>query len=114
MAQDPDRLLVGGSSHYAQRIQGRFSGDGRPPHPGRSAADRMCRLTIIKVKVSMRKRLLYGLGILVLVLSTALVVWLGHFHQRDFIPSNPAQTVMLWAVSTLIFILMVTVGWMLA
>src|SRR5882762_1019465 len=62
----------------------------------------------------MRKRLLYGLAIVLLVLSTILVVWQGSFHQRDFIPSNPAQTVILWSVSTLIFILMVTVGWILA
>jgi PAS domain S-box-containing protein len=54
------------------------------------------------------------LAIVLLVLSTAVVVWQGHFHQRDFIPSNPAQTLILWAVSTLIFVLMVTVGWILA
>jgi PAS domain S-box-containing protein len=62
----------------------------------------------------MRKRLLYGLAIVLLVASTVLVVWQGSFHQKDFIPSNPAQTLILWAVSTLIFILMVTVGWILA
>ena len=62
----------------------------------------------------MRKRLSYGLAIVLLVLSTMLVVWQGSFHQKDFIPSNPAQTLILWAVSTLIFILMVTVGWILA
>src|SRR5437016_4575292 len=62
----------------------------------------------------MRKRLLYGLAIVLLVLSTVLVVWQGSFHQRDFIPSNPGHTLILWAVSTLIFILMVTVGWILA
>jgi PAS domain S-box-containing protein len=62
----------------------------------------------------MRKRLSYGLAIVLLVLSTVLVVWQGSFHQKDFIPSNPAQTLILWAVSTLIFILMVTVGWILA
>jgi PAS domain S-box-containing protein len=62
----------------------------------------------------MRKRLLYGLAIVLLVVSTVLVVWQGSFHQRDFIPENPGQTLILWAVSTLIFILMVTVGWILA
>jgi two-component system nitrogen regulation sensor histidine kinase NtrY len=61
----------------------------------------------------MRKRLLYGLAILLLVACTMAVVWLGSFHQRDFMP-KPAQTLILWAVSTLIFILMVTVGWILA
>jgi PAS domain S-box-containing protein len=62
----------------------------------------------------MRKRLLYGLAIVLLVVSTVLVVWQGSFHQKDFIPSSPAQTLILWAVSTLIFILMITVGWILA
>jgi PAS domain S-box-containing protein len=62
----------------------------------------------------MRKRLLYGLAILLLVVSTVLVVWQGSFHQKDFIPSSPAQTLILLAVSTLIFILMLTVGWILA
>src|SRR5215471_7375107 len=62
----------------------------------------------------MRKRLFYGLAIVLLVVSTVLVVWQGSFHQRDFIPENPGQTLILWAVSTLIFILMVTVGWILA
>jgi two-component system nitrogen regulation sensor histidine kinase NtrY len=61
----------------------------------------------------MRKRLLYGLAIVLLVVSTALVVWQGSFHQKDFIP-GPTQTLILWAVSLLIFILMVTVGWILA
>ena len=61
----------------------------------------------------MRKRLLYGLAIVLLVVSTVLVVWQGSFHQKDFIP-GPAQTLILWAVSLLIFILMVTVGWILA
>src|SRR5215475_2718707 len=61
----------------------------------------------------MKKRLLYGFAILVLVISTILVVWQGSFHQRDFMP-QPAQTLILFAVSTLIFILMITVGWILA
>ena len=61
----------------------------------------------------MKKRVLYGFAILLLVLSTVLVVWQGSFHQRDFMP-QPAQTLILWAVSTLIFILMITVGWILA
>ncbi|HTS66358.1 MAG TPA: ATP-binding protein [Candidatus Acidoferrales bacterium] len=61
----------------------------------------------------MRKRLLYGIAILLLVASTMYVVWQGSFHQRDFMP-KPAQTLILWAVSTLIFVLMVTVGWILA
>jgi PAS domain S-box-containing protein len=62
----------------------------------------------------MRKRILYGLAVVLLVVSTVLVVWQGSFHQKEFFPSSPAQTLILWAVSTLIFILMVTVGWILA
>jgi PAS domain S-box-containing protein len=62
----------------------------------------------------MRKRLLYGLAIVLLVVSTVLVVWQGSFHQKDFLPSSPAQTLILWAVSLLIFILLITVGWILA
>src|SRR5262249_37377290 len=62
---------------------------------------------------TMRNRLLYGLAIVLLVVSTVIVVWQGSFHQKDFIPSSPAQTLILWAVSTLTFILMVPVGWVL-
>jgi PAS domain S-box-containing protein len=61
----------------------------------------------------MKKRVLYGFAILLLVISTVLVVWQGSFHQRDFMP-QPSQTLILFAVSTLIFILMITVGWILA
>src|SRR6266567_1538618 len=62
----------------------------------------------------MRKRLFYSFASVLLVISVALVVWQGSFRRRDFEPSNSSQTLILWAVSTLIFILMVTVGWMLA
>src|SRR5437763_1265150 len=62
----------------------------------------------------MRQRLLYGLAVVLLVLSTLFVVWQGSFHQSELIPQNPGQTLILWAVSTLIFVLMVTVGWILA
>jgi PAS domain S-box-containing protein len=59
----------------------------------------------------MRKRLLYGLAIVLLVLSTVLVVWQGSFHLR---PANPSHTFIFWAVFTQTFILMLTVGWNLA
>jgi nitrogen fixation/metabolism regulation signal transduction histidine kinase len=61
----------------------------------------------------MRKRLLYGFAIVLLVFSVVLVVWQGSFSLKDFPPSNPSQTLIFWAMSTLIFILMVTVGWIL-
>ena len=62
----------------------------------------------------MRKRLFYGSASVLLVISVVLVVWQGSFRLWNFGPSNPGQTFIFWAVSTLIFILMVTVGWILA
>src|SRR5215831_7143173 len=63
----------------------------------------------------MRKRLFYGSASILLVLSVILVVWQGSFRLYYFFsPSNLGQTFIYWAVSTLIFILMVTVGWILA
>src|ERR1051325_7861946 len=62
----------------------------------------------------MKKRALYGTAIVLLAISVALVVWLGSFNLGDYGPSNPQQTFLFWAVSILIFILMVTLGFMLA
>ena len=58
----------------------------------------------------MRKRLAYLFAPVLLVLS-ALVVWQGSFHT--FGPANPQQTLIFWFISSLIFILMVTLGWIL-
>jgi PAS domain S-box-containing protein len=62
----------------------------------------------------MRKRLFYWFASVLLVISVVLVVWQGSFRLWNFGPSNAGQTFIFWAVSTLIFILMVTVGWILA
>jgi two-component system nitrogen regulation sensor histidine kinase NtrY len=62
----------------------------------------------------MRKRLFYWSASVLLVISVVLVVWQGSFRLWNFGPSNASQTFIFWAVSTLIFILMVTVGWILA
>jgi PAS domain S-box-containing protein len=62
----------------------------------------------------MRKRLVYGLGTLLLAVLVALVVWQTSFSFGDFGPASPEQTYSFWAVSTLIFILTVTLGFMLA
>jgi PAS domain S-box-containing protein len=43
-----------------------------------------------------------------------LVVWQTSFHFGDFAPASPEQTLIYWALSTLIFILTVTLGFMLA
>jgi len=61
----------------------------------------------------MRKRLLYTAGILLLAISVTLVVWQGSFHFGELAPADPAQTFILWAVSTLVFLLMVTLAFIL-
>src|SRR5687768_1138804 len=61
----------------------------------------------------MRKRVIYGFGVVLLAILVALVVWQGSFDFGDFGPSSAEQTFTLWAVSTLIFILTVTLGFML-
>jgi two-component system nitrogen regulation sensor histidine kinase NtrY len=61
----------------------------------------------------MRKRLLHGLGVMLLVMLVALVVWQGSFSSGVYRPEDTAQTIILWAVSTLIFVLMITLGFML-
>ena len=61
----------------------------------------------------MRRRLLYGSAALLLVFSVLLVVWQGSFNPGRFGPSNPGQTLIFWAISSLIFVLMVILGWIL-
>ncbi len=61
----------------------------------------------------MKKRLLYGSAIVLLVLSVLLVVWQGSFNLGQFGPEDPYQTFIFWAISTLIFVLMVTLGFIL-
>ncbi len=60
----------------------------------------------------MKKRILYGFAIFMLAVSVLLVVWQGSL-RFGFGPSNPEETFFLWAVSTLIFVLMVTLGFIL-
>ena len=54
-----------------------------------------------------------NVAIVLLVISVLFVAWQGSFHLKQFGPSNPDQTVIFWAISTLVFVLMVTVGWVL-
>src|SRR4051794_17821610 len=61
----------------------------------------------------MKKRLLLGLGVVVLAVSVFLVVWQGSFKMGQFGPTNPNQTLIFWAMSVLIFVLMVTLGFIL-
>jgi PAS domain S-box-containing protein len=60
-----------------------------------------------------KRRVLYGLGVVLLAILVTLVVWQTSFRLGDFGPSNPTQTLLFWAVSTLIFLLMVILGFML-
>jgi len=60
-----------------------------------------------------RRRLLYGSGTFLLLILVVLVVWQGSFDFGSYEPQDPAQTLILWSVSTLIFVLMVTLGFML-
>ena len=61
----------------------------------------------------MKTRLLYGSGILVLAILVTLVVWQGSFTLGDYAPGDPTQISLYWAVSTLVFILTLTIGFML-
>ncbi len=61
----------------------------------------------------MKKRLLYGSGILALTILVTLLVWQGSFTFGDYGPGDPVQTSLYWAVSTLVFILTLTIGFML-
>jgi PAS domain S-box-containing protein len=61
----------------------------------------------------MKRRLLLGAGTVLLAVSVLLVVWQGSFKMGDFGPANPNQTFIFWATSVLIFVLMVTLGFIL-
>ena len=61
----------------------------------------------------MRKRYLYGSGLALLAILVTLVVWQMSFTFGEYAPANPAETFVFWAVSTLIFLLTVTLGFML-
>jgi two-component system, NtrC family, nitrogen regulation sensor histidine kinase NtrY len=61
----------------------------------------------------MKKRVMLGIGAVLLAVSVLLVVWQGSFNTSNFAPANPNQTFIFWAVSLLIFLLMVTLGFIL-
>ncbi|MBZ5729223.1 MAG: HAMP domain-containing protein [Acidobacteriia bacterium] len=61
----------------------------------------------------MKKRLFYGFALVMLALAVLLVVWQGSFRLGQFGPANPQQTLIFWAISSLIFILIVTLGFIL-
>src|ERR1700722_2545524 len=63
----------------------------------------------------MRKRVMFGSAVVLLSILASLVVSQGSFNLGAFAPapSSIQQTYLFWAVSTLIFILTVTLGFML-
>ena len=61
----------------------------------------------------MRKRYLYGSGVALLAILITLLVWQVSFTFGEFGPVTAVQTSVFWAVSTLIFLLTVTLGFML-
>ena len=63
----------------------------------------------------MPKRLLYGLGAVLLIVSVVLVAWQGSFSGNfgSFAPDDAEQTFVFYGISILIFLLMVTLGFML-
>ncbi len=61
----------------------------------------------------MKRRLVYGSGIAALAVLVTLVVWQGSFSFGDLGPGNPSQTFIYWAVSTLVFLLTLTLGFIL-
>jgi PAS domain S-box-containing protein len=60
-----------------------------------------------------RKRILYVGGVVLLAILVALVIWQGSFNFGKYGPADPQQTFIFWAISSLIFVLMITLGFML-
>ena len=61
----------------------------------------------------MKERVLQALGAVTLAVTVVLVIWQGSFTFGEFAPTSIEQTYLFWAVSTLIFLLMVMLGFML-
>jgi PAS domain S-box-containing protein len=62
----------------------------------------------------MRKRYLFASGLVLLAILITLVVWQASFKtSAEYGPANTLETFVFWAVSTLIFLLTVTLGFML-
>ena len=62
---------------------------------------------------SMRKRYLIWSGIALLAILVTLVIWQVSFSFGGYGPADAAQTFVFWAVSTLVFLLTVTLGFLL-
>ena len=62
----------------------------------------------------MKRKLLYGSAIALLAVSVMLAVWQVSFDFGPYAPAGPSQTFVFWAISMLIFLLIVTLGFILA
>src|SRR5262245_48312074 len=58
----------------------------------------------------MKQRLLYGAACVLLAICATVVIWLGSFRTD---PAAASQIFLYWAISSLVFILMVTLGFIL-
>src|SRR5207247_7675217 len=67
----------------------------------------------------MRKRFVYGSGVVLLVILATLVIWQVSFKFEELginfeeYPENLSQTFIFWAVSTLVFVLTIALGFIL-
>lgn len=61
----------------------------------------------------MRNRYWIAAGLFILACLIAFLVWIGSFSFGPLAPSTAGQTIVYWAVSTLIYIFTVTLGFML-
>lgn len=61
----------------------------------------------------MRKHLLLTAGTVALAVLIALLVWQSSFTFGGYGPSSPQEAYLFWAVSTLVFLLTITLGFML-
>ena len=66
-----------------------------------------------RAAANLPKRLRHVLGAILLAASVTLVVWQGSFSVGSFAPDDPEQTFVFYGISILIFLLMVTLGFML-
>ncbi len=61
----------------------------------------------------MRQRLLIASGLILLVLSATFVIWQGSFNFGGYGPTDLNQTFLFWAISTVVFLLTLTLGFLL-
>jgi len=61
----------------------------------------------------MRRRIFIGSSLVLLAILVTLVVWQGSFNLSPLTPTSIEQTYLFWAVSTVIFVLTVTLGFIL-